>query len=196
MIKATKKDKELIVDILTSAFEPITIPNSINFVVKQDAKRRERLQVLMEYLFNNSLRFGEVFLSDNRKACALIQYPHTKKITLQTVLWDFKLALKCIGLMNVVKVLKRELALKKYHTKEPHIHPMILGTYSDERGKGHGFRLIKNLQEYYKDSTLPVIIETTTKENLDLYQYFGFEIFKETSELQYPLYFLRKNLNK
>ncbi len=194
MIKATKKDKELIVDILTSAFEPITIPNSINFVVKQDSKRNERLKVLMEYLCDNSLLFGEVFLSDNRKACTLIQYPHTKKITLQTVLWDFQLALKCIGLSNVVKVLKREITLKKHHSKEPHIHPMILGTYSEERGKGHGFRLIKQLQEYYKDTTLPVIIETTTKENLNLYEYFGFKIFKETSELQYPLYFL-KNKN-
>lgn len=191
MIKATKEDKDIVVAILTSAFEPITIPNSINFVVKQDHKRKERLQVLMEHLFNNSLCFGEVFLSDNKKACALIQYPHTKKVTLQTILWDINLVFNCIGITNVFKVVKREITLKKYHSKEPHIHPMILGTFSEERGKGHGFRLIKQLQSYYNAHTLPIIIETTTKENLELYRYFGFEVFKKTTELEYPLYFLK-----
>ena len=192
MIKAKEEDKDIVTAILTSAFEPITTANSINFVVKQDDKRKERLHILMEYLFNNSLRFGEVFLSDNKKACVLIMFPYAKKITLRTIFWDLKLVFKCIGITHIFKVLKREFILKKYHRKEPHIHPMILGTFAEEKGKGHGFRLIKQLKDYYAENSLPMIIETSTKENLELYHYFGFEVFKESLALEYPLYFLRK----
>ena len=192
MIKANNQDKGLVIAILTSAFESTTTTNSINFVVKQDFKRKERLRVLMEYLFYNSLYFGEVFLSDNKKACVLIQLPDTKKITPRTIFWDLKLVFKCIGIFNVLKVLKREMILKKYHTKETHIHPLILGTFAEERGKGHGVRLIQQLKEYYKENTLPIIIETSTKENLKLYHHFGFKIFKENLELAYPLFFLKR----
>ncbi len=79
MRKATLKDKELITEILHQAFVDITIPNSINFIVKQDEKREKRLRFLMEYLFLTTIELGEVFISDNKKACILISYPHIYK---------------------------------------------------------------------------------------------------------------------
>lgn len=62
----------------------------------------------------------------------------------------------------------------------------------DYQGKGTGVRLIKEALAHYKDNDLPVIIETTTDANLKLYKNFGFEIIKETHELDYPLYFLKR----
>ena len=41
MFKAKKSDKNLVVDILVSAFINIEVANSINFVVKQDSKRKD-----------------------------------------------------------------------------------------------------------------------------------------------------------
>lgn len=192
MYKATLQDRSCVVNILHSAFEPIKIPNSINYVVKQDKKRRKRLRILMEYLFDTSFLFGEVFLSDNRKACILVQFPHKKKVTLKTIKWDLRLAFKCIGFSNIFKVLKRELALKKYHIKDPHIHPIIMAANHEDKGKGFGVRLIMELKKYYENNKLPIIIETTTKENLKLYNKFGFKIFKETHDLDYPLFFLKR----
>lgn len=121
MKKATYKDKSLVIKILCSAFNPIRIPNSINFVVKQDKHRSKRMRVLMAYMFYNALKYGDILISDNEKGVILLQYPHRKKLTFGTILWDIKLAFCCIGIENVYKVLKRESTLKKYHSKEPHI---------------------------------------------------------------------------
>ncbi|UGU15387.1 GNAT family N-acetyltransferase [Sinomicrobium kalidii] len=192
MRKAIKEDKDLVVGILCSAFKPIKIPNSINFVVKQDKHRNHRLKILMEYMFYNALKFGDILISDNEKGVILLQYHRKKMLTFNTVFWDIKLAFCCIGIENVYKVLKRENALKKYHPKEPHIHPWIMAVKSEHWGRGTGVRLIQEAFEYYKDNDLPIIIETTTNSNLKLYKKFGFKIIKETHELDYPLYFLKR----
>lgn len=189
---ATNKDKDIVIDILHSAFVDIKIANSINFVVKQDKKRSNRLRYLMEYMFNLCFKFGEIFLSDNNKGCILLMFPHRKRVSLETILWDIKLAFKTVGLENVVKVLKRESQLKKHHLKEPHIHPLIMGVRKEYQGTGVGPRLIVELLKHYDNNELPVVIETTTDSNLKLYKKFGFKIFKETNDLDYPLIFLQK----
>lgn len=193
MLKATIKDKELITEILYQAFVDITIPNSINFVVNQDEKRKKRLRFLMEYLFLTTIEFGDIFISDNKKACVLISYPHLQKTTIKNIVLKIKLALKTIGLTNVFKVLKREQQLSKQHITEPHIHPVIMGVTKAHQGKGTGVRLIKEVFNFYKDNKLPCILETTTEENIKMYEKFGFKIVKESNDLNYPLFFLRKD---
>ena len=194
MVKAGKEDRDHVVGILHSAFEAIHDNNSINFIVKQDEKRSERIKALMEFLVDDSLDFGEVLLSDKRNACILIKYPHTAKTTFAVMWRHVKLAFKCIGLTNVPKVLKRQEAIKKHHVKEAYIHPVIMGATSEVRGFGYGARLIKQLFEDREEETiLPVIIETTTDENLKMYQRFGFKLFKEVQTKDFPLYFLRLN---
>ncbi len=194
MVKAGKEDRDHVVGILHSAFEAIHDNNSINFIVKQDEKRSERIKALMEFLVDDSLDFGEVLLSDKRNACILIKYPHTAKTTFAVMWRHVKLAFKCIGLTNVPKVLKRQAAIKKHHVKEAYIHPVIMGATSEVRGFGYGARLIKQLFEDREEETiLPVIIETTTDENLKMYQRFGFKLFKEVQTKDFPLYFLRLN---
>ena len=193
MIRAGKQDRDLVVDILHSAFEPIFDDNSINFIAKQDHKRSERIKVLMEFLVDDCLDFGEVLLSDKRNACILVKYPHTAKTTFTVVLRHVKLAFKCVGLSNVYRVLKRQAIINKHHIKEAYIHPVIMGATSEVRGFGFGARLIKQLLEDRENNTLPVIIETTTNENLRMYQRFGFELIKEVQTKDFPLYFLRLN---
>ncbi|KAB1158706.1 GNAT family N-acetyltransferase [Tenacibaculum aiptasiae] len=193
MIKASFSDKELVTDILYSAFVNIKKDNSISFVVKQDSKRNKRLRFLMEYLFLTSFEFGEVFISDNKKACLLINYPHLQKTTLKNSYWKLLLIIKTIGIFNVFKILKRERELNKNHIKTPHIHPIITGVLNEHQQKGIGVRLIKEVLLHFKNNQLPCIIETTTKENLKLYKKFGFKIVRETHSLNYPLFFLRKD---
>lgn len=195
MIKASIKEKELVVDILYNAFVGINFPNSINFVVKQDIHRNKRLRFLMEYLFLKAINSGEVYISNNKKACILLHYPHQERITFNSALQDFKLVFKTIGVSNVYKVLKRERQLKKYHLKVAHVHPLIMGVKKEHQGKGTGVRLIFDILRAHQTNKLPCILETTTKSNLKLYKKFGFYIFNETTDLGYPLYFLRKDFS-
>mgnify|MGYP000126705508 CR=1 FL=1 len=193
MIKASFTDKELVTDILYKAFVTIEIDNSISFVVKQDAKKNKRLRFLMEYLFLTSFEFGEVFITNNKKACLLINYPHLQKATFKNCYWKLLLIFKTIGFNNVLKVLKRERELNKHSISTPHIHPIIMGVSKEYQNKGIGVRLIKEVILHFKNNKLPCIIETTSKENLRLYKKFGFKIVRETHSLNYPLFFLRKD---
>jgi len=195
MIKAQRSDRNHIVSILHSAFEPIKDDNSINFIVKQDHKRSERVRALMEFLVDDCFDFGEILLSDQRNACILLKYPHTSKTTIAVIKRHIKLAFNCVGLTNVYKVLKRQAVIKKHHNvKEAYINPVIMGATSDVKGFGFGARLLKQLKDEREDGTvLPVIFETTTDVNLKMYQRFGFELFKEVQTKDFPLYFLRLN---
>ena len=193
MRKASIADKQLVSDILVSAFSSLTDDSSINLVVKQDNKRAERLQVLMEYLFERAICFGEVYISDNHKACILLKFPHTEKVTLKTIGLDLKLAFKCIGIERVYGVLKRERIAKKNYPKEPHIRPMIMGVKKDFDGKGTAARLMMEVRNKYKDTVLPVIIDAASENNARLYQKFGFRVIKKEEALGFPIYFLRLN---
>src|SRR5215831_16031198 len=105
MIRAEYSDKKLIAEILAKSFND---NKSVNYIVKQDAKRSRRLRSLMEYSFDICYLFGDVFLSDNKKGCALVVLPDKKKATLKSVLLDLKLIFSCIGLSNINKAMSRE----------------------------------------------------------------------------------------
>ncbi|MCH5720406.1 hypothetical protein [Niabella hibiscisoli] len=72
MQKATRNDKALIVDILTKAFSD---NKSVNYIIKQDQRRAERIRELCHYSFEICLRFGEIFISEDGVACALTLFP-------------------------------------------------------------------------------------------------------------------------
>lgn len=102
MRKAEYSGKNLIIDILTDSFET---NQSVNCIVKQDKKRVNRIRSLMDYSFEVCYSYGEVYLSDDKKACALILFPDKKKTTLKSILLDVKLILSCVCLSNIRKAL-------------------------------------------------------------------------------------------
>ncbi|HMG11224.1 MAG TPA: hypothetical protein VK609_22070, partial [Mucilaginibacter sp.] len=82
MIKAKKEDKEIVVNIMTAAFDK---NKSINMIIKQDAKRVWRIKKIFEYFFDTWFEYGVIYLSEDLKACSLIAFPHLKKTTLRSV---------------------------------------------------------------------------------------------------------------
>lgn len=187
MIKATKQEKDLALEILHSAFFNILIPNSINFTIKKDHKRHERLMALMDYQFKMSMKYGEVFINDDKNGCVLYIdkiYPSLDKVS-----WEIKLLFKCIGIENTYKTLKRENLLKKYHPKEPLMHLWLMGVLPKFQVKGIGSKLIDETLKIYKGDL--IYMETTIPENIKFYKNLGFTIFNKTHELNYPFYFLK-----
>ncbi len=193
MIKASIKDKKLVEDILISAFEPNMDDSSINLIVGNGDKRVKKMRILMGYLFEISMLFGEVFIADNKKGCLLIKYSEKEKVTLKTIKLDLYLAIKCVGIMNVFKVLKRQQIAKQNYPKEKHIRPVIFGVDKKFKGGVTAARLMLSVKNYYKGNTLPVIIDAAAEYNVNLYQKFGFKIAKKEDSLGFPIYFLRLN---
>ena len=193
MTKATYKDKQLVVDILTSAFEPDNGKNTINLLVGYGKNRTKHMQVLMGYLFERSMLFGEIFISSNKKGCLLIKYSHKEKTTLKTIKLDIQLVVKCVGIVNVYKVVKRQKITARNYPKEKHIRPVIFGVKNEFKGGVTAARLMLNVKNYYENNTLPVLIDAAAEYNVKLYQKFGFRIIKKENTLGFPIYFLRIN---
>ena|ERR1035437_2897454 len=81
MIRAEYNDKNLVVNILAESFD---VNQSVNYVIRQDNKKFERIKKLMEYSFDMCYFYGDVFLSDDKKGCALILLPDKKKTNLKS----------------------------------------------------------------------------------------------------------------
>ena len=190
MKKAEYKDKDLIVEILSKSFET---NQSVNYIVKQDSKRLSRIKSLMGYSFEVCYSFGDVFLSDDNKACALVLYPDKKRTTIKSVLLDAKLILSCVGLENIKKTLAREAIIKKIQPKEQMYYLWFIGVDPAEQKTGIGSKLLKELIEDSKLKERPIYLETSTLKNLPWYKKFGFNIYHE-AELSYKLFFLNRSL--
>ncbi len=186
MITGIEKDKQRIVDIIVDSFDD---NKSTNYIIKQDANRKQRLRRLVEYSVFQGEKFGKLFISDDKNGACIVLFPWSKKITLSSLLWDFRLVVTVIGLTRVKDILKREKLLKKNHPKTPFYHLWYIGVDSNHQNKGIGSKLLDEVLAYCEDK--PVYLETSVVSNLDWYGKYGFEVIK-TLDLVYTLYVLRK----
>lgn len=193
MIRAGLKDKKLVIDILVEAFEPLDDDNSINFVVKQDERRLQRMHILMGYLFDKAMRSGEVFLSDNRACCLLVSYAHKDRSGLAKMFANLRLAFMCIGIERVGKVLRRQKIVQRNYPNGKYIRPMIFAVKADYKGTATAAKLILQVFQDFKNNQLPVIVDTASKNHVRLYEKFGLKIFNKEEALGFPIYLLRMN---
>ncbi len=191
MIRAEYKDKDLIVNILGSSFDD---NKSVNYIIKQDNKRVQRIKKLIEYSFDVCHLFGDVFLSDDKKGCALIVLPDKKKTNLKTILLDIKLIASCIGISNVKKAMNRESKITKLHPNELMYYLWFIGVEPSEQNKGIGSSLLANVINEAVLRKRSIYLETSTFKNIPWYEKFGFRVYNEL-DLGYKLFFLRKAIN-
>src|ERR1019366_7785654 len=189
MNKAKYTDKNLIVNILTNSFDD---NKSVNYIIRQDKKRVDRIKNLMEYSFDMCYYFGEVFLSDDKKGCALILLPDKKKTNLKSILLDMKLIISCIGLSNVTKAMDREARIKKLQPTDLMYYLWFIGVDPKEQNRGIGSGLLGEIIKEGFSKGRPVYLETSTVKNIPWYEKFGFKIYNEL-DLSYRLFFMKND---
>lgn len=188
MVQAAASDKNLVVSILARAFDS---NKSVNYVIPQDGKRAQRIRHLMAYSFGVCNRFGNVFLSADRTACALVLFPDKKKTTAKSLWWDVKLIASSIGIFNAGKVLSREAKIKRLQPAGPLYYLWFIGVDPLQQNKGAGSKLLGELITESERLNRTFCLETSAVQNLPWYQKFGLEIYNELS-LSYRLFFLKK----
>lgn len=189
MIPAHYSDKSIVLDILCASFDT---NKSINYVIKQGKNREKEVRNLMGYSFEICYLFGKVWLSNDKKACALVLFPDKKKTSPKTIFLDLRLALSCIGITRVFKILKRDSAIKSCYPKPPIYYLWFIGVKVKEQGKGIGKAL---LNEIITESVLlkrPIYLETSMAENIDFYKKAGFELYHEL-DFGYRLFLLKRS---
>jgi ribosomal protein S18 acetylase RimI-like enzyme len=187
MNKANYHDKSRLVDILTQSFKD---NRSVNYIIKQDKYKLQRIDELMNYSFKLGNKFGKTYVSNDRNACAIVIYPDRKRTTSKSMLWDIQFILKSIGIGNIRKAIKREAAIKKFHPEIPFTYLWFIGTEPSEQGKGIGTALMKKIISESEKLNRPIYLETSTESNIPWYQKFGFKIYQEL-DFGYKLYCMK-----
>lgn len=192
MRKATSEDRSLILDIITKSFYD---NKSVNYVIKQGSRENniKRIKSLVDYSYKLCLSHGEIWIDDTGTGCVMFLNPHDKKTSLNSILWDAQLALECIGINRVGKVLGRESKIKKNHPSTPFIHLWFIGVLPDHQGKGIGSNLIDIVLEKAKKQGLPIYLETSVLRNLDWYKKYGFKIYNDIKFSDHTLFLLNLN---
>lgn len=188
MIIADYKDKPLVVNILSSSFND---NKSVNYLIQQDRKREQRLRNLMKYSFDVCYRYGKVFLTDDKKGCALIVFPEKKKTTFYSIGLDLKLILSCIGISNIKKAMNRESKIKNLQVKGPVYYLWFIGVHPNDQNRGVGSQLLNEIIREVDSEQRTICLETSTLKNIPWYEKFGFSIYNKLN-LGYELFFLKK----
>ncbi len=188
MRKALFNDKETVITILVNAFDA---NKSINYIIPADRKRCKRLRELMAYSFELCMLFGEVYLTEDQKACAWVLLLDRRKQHLKTIWLAIKLAFLAIGLSNIRKVMKREATVKKVQMSGPVYYLWFIGVQPSFQGNGTGSRLLETLLKRADELGRLVCLETSTVRNLPWYEKNGFEIYHQL-DLGYSLYFMKR----
>jgi ribosomal protein S18 acetylase RimI-like enzyme len=190
MVQATSADKEIIISLLSEAFED---NKSVNYIVRQDEKRKERIKALMDYSFEQCMSFGKIYLSEDKNACALLLFPDQKKTSLYSIFLDIKLFLSAITIFNLAKVLARERRVEAKRMKGNVIYVWYIAVKPQGQSKGHGTRLLGEVFQEAKRLRRGICLETSTRNNLPWYQKHGFTIYGKL-DLGYELFFLKREV--
>jgi len=188
MIRAEYSDKDLIVSILVSSFDD---NKSVNYIIRQDSKRGERIKRLMEYSYEVCNLFGDIFLTEDKKGCALLILPDKKKTTIKSILLDAKFAFTCLGISNINKAMKRETKIKQAHPNGLLYYLWFIGVDSSNQNKGIGSQLLQDVISEGQNQNRTICLETSTLKNVPWYEKFGFSIYHEFN-FGYKLYCLKR----
>lgn len=177
MRSCTKADKDKVVKIIAESFD--TNP-SVNRVIKNDHKRKERIKALAGYSFKTALsRDGAYFSSDEQGVALCYQY-NIKKEGLSDYWNQFLLVFRVIGFSRVMSIMKRDAFLKSQRPKNGnYLYFWFLGITD----KGKGGIAIRELKEAVfsesKKKQLPIYLETSVPKNKRVYERYEFITYNE-----------------
>lgn len=188
MIKAKPSDKKLITALLAGSFSQNP---SVNFIISGNERRPERTAKLMDYSFELCMRSGEVWLSNDRRGCALLLFPHNKRMNFASLWLDLKLIFRAVGLKHLAKVLQRERIVAEKQPKGNRAYLWFIGVHPGFQKTGVGSALLEEVLVRCAELGLPIYLETSVPGNLPWYDRFGFKVYDEL-DLGYRLFFLAK----
>lgn len=192
MIKAGKQHKERAIEILAACFDT---NKTVNWIVKQDLKREERIKNLIDYSFEACIRSGEVYMPDDESGVIICSLSENKMPILEEAYLTMQFVWKVTGIKGLKRAMWREDYIKQFHPQDKEfMYIWFIGIKKNHQGKGIGSAMLHELINNSDRENLPIYLETSVLANLHFYQKHGFEVYHETGEevFGFKLYFLRR----
>lgn len=169
MIQASHADKLLVTAILAKAYEK---NDTINETMLP-GNRAARLQLLMDYSFETALHSGAVYLSDDKKAVALILFPEKIKFSFKSILRDIHFLFFISGFKRAMSALSREKAVRNIHPAGRIYQVWYLATDPACASKGNGATLMQELIRDAQQQQRILCVESRIEKNTNWYQKCG-----------------------
>jgi ribosomal protein S18 acetylase RimI-like enzyme len=171
---ATLADVDLIKNILLVSFK--NDPH-VNWLL-EESKNKSKLNILIDYVVHQTLRKGEIYLSDDNNAVALWDFERNEKLSFHYI-WRNLAFLIQIGIKSVVRIVKSEAYVHNNFRKYPRFcHLYMIGVLPEAQGKGLASALMNPMIQSMKEKSIPLFLETANPRNVEIYKKKGFKIFQ------------------
>jgi len=155
----------------------------------------EDMQNMFEMMILFSLRYGKIYATSAELEGILVFLPEKHAIMKS---WQIIRSGAIFPVLKIKKQLMQILKItgeildedKKNLTIGPYIYGLAIGIAQSHQGKGLGGELMQALIEKADKEGKAIFLETDTRENVKLYQHYGFTVVKEIilPELEIPMW--------
>lgn len=192
MIKAGKLHKGRIIELLAECFDT---NKSVNWIVKQDAKRKDRIRHLMDYSFDTCIDSEQIYLSEDLNGVVICSESDDKLPFLEEAYLTARFVLQVTGIEGIGKALRREDYVNSYHPQDHEfLYIWFIAVDKTHQSKGIASAMMREIIDKSEKEELPIYLETSEERTLKFYLKQGFEIFHTSQEemFGFKLYFLRR----
>jgi hypothetical protein len=177
MKKAIKSDKNKVKKIICESFN--SNPH-INYIIKNDGKRKNRMDALAQYAFNIGIRRNGVYLTDDEQGVAIVFRSSQFKKSLYEYWLQFCLVFKVFSVQRTNKICKLESLVKRNReNRGEYLYVWFLGVRNNALGTNDARELMKYVFNMSQELNLPLYSETTIERNNLVYKRFGFEDYNK-----------------
>lgn len=184
MLVAKKSDKEWIVKLLMDVYkENPTVLYAAN-------NKKENISKVFEFSFEEYFSVKGVFFHPNKKAVLFINPGDANLKSSQFKQLKFMLSVS--GVRNGLKLRRRRKTMLNEHPKEPFIHIGVFGISNHAERFKTALEIKNFVFDMARRKKLDLYLETPLEKTKRVYEYYGFECFKEyyLEEAKHPWYFM------
>jgi ribosomal protein S18 acetylase RimI-like enzyme len=192
MIKAEKIHKERVIQLLA---ECLDTNKSVNWIVKQDSDRKQRIRHLIDYSFDACVDLEQIYLNDDENGVIISSMSDDKLPFLEEAYLTARFVLQVTGIDGVARALRREEYIDSFHPHdEEFIYIWFIAVDETQQRKGIGSKMLKQIIDKSNKENMPVYLETSEDINVAFFLKHGFEKYHTSEEelFGFNLYFLRK----
>ena len=185
--KAEYKDKAIVTNILAVSFKN---DPQVNWYL-EESRNRNKLNILIDYVFEETIRKGEIYLSEDNMAAALWNSAKKEKFSLNYIYRNLSFLFR-IGIKSTIRILKMmNITYSQYPKNRSYFHLHLIGVLPEAQGKGLASLLMNPILAEKKANKIPVYLETANQKNVEIYKGKGFSVFNTIQTENPTIYFMR-----
>ena len=189
---ANNYEKHKVVKILTTAFH--NNPTML-FMIRDTSKKNYYIKKIAEYAFEFAFRRNGVYISDSGEGVAICYKYNFMKKDLLDFFFQLKLVLKAFKIKRLFSIMRHTTRIENTRPASGRFfYFWFFAADPKEQPKTSARELAYNIMRMAKNKKMAIYAETTLIKNKNVYERFGFEVYRKwfNPESGFNVWFMRK----